>query len=110
MEYETYEIRWTGPAREDLTEIIEYIAEDNANTALRILEKIETAVSKLDLFPKSGRVVPELEKYDYSLYREIIISPWRVKYRIEDKTVYIMTVIDGRRNVEDLLLRKLYLR
>ena len=36
--------------------------------------------------------------------RELIESPWRILYRIEADTVYVLAVIDARRNVEDLLL------
>ena len=42
-----------------------------------------------------------------SLYREIVIIPWRVIYKIERDRVYIVSVIDSRRNVEDVLLARL---
>jgi plasmid stabilization system protein ParE len=56
-----YSIKWAAPAREDLTEIVEYIAQANNNYAVKVLDNIELAVKKLDMFPKKGRVVPELE-------------------------------------------------
>jgi len=36
-----------------------------------------------------------------------VIRPWRVIYRIEAERVYVVAVIDGRRNVEDILLARL---
>ena len=54
-----------------------------------------------------GRVVPELLSQGISLYREIVITPWRVIYKIERDRVYIVSVIDSRRNVEDVLLARL---
>jgi plasmid stabilization system protein ParE len=105
-----YFIKWTAPAREDLTEIIEYIAQTNINYAVKVLDKIELAVKKLDMFPQRGRIAPELEKYGYILYREIIVDYWRVIYKIENDIVYIMTVIDGRRNIEDVILKKIMMR
>jgi plasmid stabilization system protein ParE len=105
-----YFIKWTAPARDDLDEIIEYIAQTNITYAVKILDKIELAVKNLDRFPKRGRVVPELEIYGYILYREIIVDYWRIMYKIENDIVYIMVVIDGRRNVEDIILKKIITR
>ncbi|GHT65301.1 hypothetical protein FACS1894110_06820 [Spirochaetia bacterium] len=104
---ETYEIKWAAPAREDLYEIIDYIALTNESYAIKILDKIEGAVKKLDVLPTRGRVVPELGKYGYLLYREIIVDYWKIMYKIENKTVWIMVVIDGRRNVEDIILKRM---
>ena len=37
-------------------------------------------------------------------YRELIERPWRILYRVEANTVYVLALIDARRNVEDILL------
>jgi plasmid stabilization system protein ParE len=107
---ENYFIKWAAPARDDLNEIIEYIAQTDIAYAVKVLDKIELAVKNLDMFPKRGRVVPELESYGYILYREIIIDYWRIMYKIENDIVYIMVIIDGRRNVEDIILKKIITR
>jgi toxin ParE1/3/4 len=52
-------------------------------------------------------VVPELAGIGLHLYRELLVTPWRIVYRINNDTVYVMMVIDGRRNAEDLLLERL---
>jgi plasmid stabilization system protein ParE len=105
-----YFVKWTAPAREDINEIIDYISNTNINYAVKILDKIENNVKKLDMFPERYRIVPELEKYGYLIYREIIVEYWKIIYKIENNFVYIMLVIDGRRNLEDLLLKKIILR
>jgi len=105
-----YYIKWTAPARDDLNEIIDYISLTNLTYAVKILDAIEENVRKLDMFPERYRIVPELEKYGYLIYREIIIEYWRVIYKIENNFVYIMLVIDGRRNLEDILLKNILLR
>ena len=105
-----YCIKWAAPARNDLDEIIEYIAQSNITYAVKTLDKIEQAVKNLDISPKRGRIVPELERYGYILYREIIVDYWRIMYKIENYIVYIMVVIDGRRNVEDIILKKIIIR
>jgi addiction module RelE/StbE family toxin len=107
---EKYFIKWTAPARDDLDEIVEYIAQTNMTYAVKVLDKIELAVKNLDTFPKRGRIVPELERYGYVLYREIIVDYWRIMYKVENDIVYIMVIIDGRRNVEDIILKKIIMR
>jgi plasmid stabilization system protein ParE len=105
-----YYIKWTEPARDDLNEIIDYISVNNLTYAVKVLDNIEMHVNKLDAFPERHRIVPELEKYGYLIYREIIYDYWRIIYKIENNLVYIMLIIDGRRNLEDILLKKIILR
>ena len=105
-----YFVKWTAPAREDVNEIIDYISKTNINYAVKILDNIEKSIKTLDMFPERYRIVPELEKYGYLLYREIIVEYWKIIYKVENDFVYIMLLIDGRRNLEDLLLKKMILR
>jgi plasmid stabilization system protein ParE len=100
-------VLWAGVAEEDLLRIVKYIAEEDARAALRILNRIKAGAAKLDRNPERGRIVPELLKQGISRYGEIVIRPWRVLYRIEGEKVYVLAVIDGRRNVEDVLLERL---
>jgi len=101
-----YSVLWTAPARKDLKDIINYIAANNKINAFKILERIEEKVNQLKTLPKSGRIVPELKLFNLLTYHEIIESPWRIIYRIDKEKVYIITIIDGRRNLEDLLIKK----
>jgi plasmid stabilization system protein ParE len=103
---EAFEIVWAAVAERDLLGIVDSIAEDDPGIALEILHKIEVDTAKLDHSPRRGRIVPELLEQGISRYREIVISPWRVIYRAEEKKVYVVAVIDGRRNVEDILLAR----
>jgi toxin ParE1/3/4 len=91
----------------DIKEIVDYIAEDNAAIALEILDKLETRINSLKDYPERGRVVPELLNQNIVEYREIIETPWRIIYKISGTNVFILTILDGRRNVQDILLRKL---
>ena len=102
-----FEILWAAVAEKDLLGIIEFIAEDSPDTAMDILHGIQSRTAKLDHSPNRGRIVPELLRQGISGYREIIIKPWRVIYRIDGNRVYVVSVIDGRRNVEDVLLARL---
>lgn len=102
-----YEVIWANIAHADLVAIIRYIRTDNPLAAADSLEKIKAKVSELTLFPEKGRVVPELKQQGILHYRELIIAPWRVIYRLSDRHVYVLAVIDARRNIEDILLDRL---
>jgi len=102
-----YKILWADVAKQDLSDIIEYIAIDNPANALKILQKIKKMASILHSLPERGRVLPELQDQGILIYREIVTAPWRMIYRISDKNVYVLSVLDARRNVEDILLKRL---
>ena len=76
-----FRIDWTESARNDLKNIVTYIAEDDPVAALNFGEGIIASVDQLERFPRSGRVVREKE--DDQL-REIPYSPYRIVYEIDD--------------------------
>ena len=102
-----YAVWWTEVAEKDLTAIITFIANDNPLNAFHVLEKIKNKAAALYISPDRGRVIPELHARGIFIYRELIIPPWRLVYRIAESNVYITAVLDGRRNVEDILLHRL---
>ena len=99
-----YTVIWTTTAQRDLEAILERIADDSSDEALRVLTKIRTKAASLNLLPERGRIVPELKEQGIVLYREMILAPWRVLYRVSGQTVYVLAVLDARRNLEDILL------
>lgn len=102
-----YKVIWAKVASADLVEIIQYIRTDNPIAAADNLNKIKSKTSELTLFPQKGRIVPELKQQGILQYRELIIAPWRVIYRISEHHVYVLSIIDARRNIEDILLDRL---
>ena len=102
-----YEVIWSNIAEKDLIDIVEYISADSPSTALKSFKNVKQKASKLYSFPERGRVVPELRDQGIVQYRELIISPWRVIYRISEKSVYVLSVLDARQNIEDILLRRI---
>ena len=103
----TYQVEWTSNAKKDLLNIVGYIKKENVSAARDVYERIKEKARSSNMFPLRGRVVPELQKEGITIYREMIAHPWRVIYKIENETVYIMAVFDSRQNVEELLLQKL---
>ena len=104
---EKYRVKWAAVAESDLKQIIDYIAIDSPGNALQILKKLKQKASSLYTLPERGRIVPELQGQGIQIYREIIVAPWRIIYRITDTTVFVLSVIDSRQNIEDVLLNRL---
>ena len=104
---ETYKLKWTTNAKDDLLNIVAYIKKDSPSIANDIYQKIRKKANSNNFFPLKGRVVPELQKEGITLYGEVIASPWRIVYKVGNDTVYIMAILDSRQNVEELLLQKL---
>ena len=96
------EVIWTEPALSDLNEIAEYIALDNFEAASHLVQEVFSAVERLESHPKSGRRPPELERK--SVYREVIVGPCRVFYRVEMDKVFILYVMRGERELRVFLL------
>ncbi len=101
-----FQVYWAKSALLDLGSIIHYLSRDNSAEAARVLDKIETSALRLAHFPHRGRIVPELREQGISIYHEIFYKSWRIVYRIEGARVWILAVIDGRRNLEDLLFER----
>ena len=101
-----YDIIWSNIAENDLKNIVEYIADDSPPNALKIFKRIKQKASSLYTFPERGRIVPELRDQGILQYRELVISPWRILYRISEKSVLVLSVLDSRPNIEDILLKR----
>jgi len=97
------QVIWTEPALSDLNEIADYIALDKFSAAQRLIQQIFSSVERLEQFPESGRIPPELE---HSRYREIIVGPCRIFYRSdnEQNKVYILYVMRGERQLRKYLI------
>lgn len=102
-----YEVLFTRFAEVDLGEILDFYIPKNLSFASRFIEVVESRISELGSFPERGRVVPELEKRSIVDYREFIEGNYRIIYKVENLQVFILAIIDGRRNFEEVVLSKL---
>ena len=102
-----FEVIWTKNAQFDLESIIEYIKIDSVNIAKKIFFEIKEECANLHYFPERKRVVPELQQIGILKYREIIHERYRIIFKIENTKVYVLLVVDSRRNLEDILFQRL---
>jgi len=96
------QIVWTEPALNELDEIAEFIALDKFDVARKLVQSVFSRVEQLKHQPKSGRVPPELPRK--SIYREVIVGPCRVFYRIEKSKIIIIYVIRSERMLRKFIL------
>ena len=98
----------TKDAARDLNELYDYIAvHDSPRKADYVLKRIEKIFSTLSEFPERGVYPKELLKLGIREYREIFFKPYRIIYRVMDKNVYVLLIVDGRRDMQSLLQRRL---
>ena len=74
-----YELIWSPAARDDLHDIVTFIAHDNADLAMSFGYELISQTDRLLEFPESGRTVPE---YRNDNIRELIFRPYRIVYRV----------------------------
>lgn len=96
-------VEWTAEARDDLLQVVDFIAFDNPLTAQRILDRLRSRALSLDRLAERGRVVPELRGTRFRQHRELIVAPWRLFYTIDTDVVRVIALFDGRRNLRELL-------
>lgn len=89
---------WTEPALSDLEAIADYIALDKPDAARRFVHRVFDAAERLTQFPKSGSVPPEIPHLPY---RQVIVPPCRVFYRLEGHDVLIVFVMRSEQRLHE---------
>ena len=68
-------IIWSPYAVDDLEAIYDYITKDSEHYARLFAQGVINAIERLEIFPESGRMVPE---YNQKSIREIIFQNYRI--------------------------------
>lgn len=104
---EIKEVLVTEFAKNDLREILEYYQSLSQKYVEKVISDFQENILSLNKHPKSGRIVPELERQGIENYRELIQGNYRIIYEISGEIVIVHTIINGRRNFEDIIISKL---
>ena len=91
---------WSPQAIRDIESIRAFIAQDSTSYAELVARRIVTAVERLHSFPESGRIVPE--RQDPAI-REVIVTPYRIVYRLRREVAEVVTVFRGSREFPDFI-------
>lgn len=89
-------VHWTKTAQAHLAAIYDYISQDSAEYAKRMVDRLTRRSEQISRFPYSGRMVPE---YPAEALREVIEGPYRMIYRILPDRLDVIAVIHGARSL-----------
>jgi plasmid stabilization system protein ParE len=82
-------------AAQDITEIWEFIAEDNPLAARRVREEILDCIRRLVPFPNQGHLRPDLTSRPL---RFQTIRDYLIAYSPDEKPLVVIGVLHGRRS------------
>ena len=98
----------TRGAEQDLESIHDHIAEfDCVANAHYVLDELMGVVEGLSMFPERGSYPKELAGLGIKEYRQTFFKLYRVIYRVTGSQVIIVLIVDGRRNMQSVLARRL---
>ena len=86
----------SGIAEVDLEEIWILIAADSVENAARFVTEFEAKIGTLEQMPSRCPAIPENALLGTE-YRHLIIGDYRVIFRVEGPTVYVLRIIHGNR-------------
>lgn len=103
-----FDVRLTRGAEIDLEALHGYMKDNlSADEADALLDRLLAAIETLETFPLRGSVPKELDALGIREFRQILVEPYRLIYRLSGKTVFVMVIADGRRDMQALLERRL---
>ncbi len=98
----------TRGAGQDLESIHDYSAEvDSVANANHGLDRLMKVVDGLARFPERGSHPKELMAPGIKEYRQTAFKPYRVIYRVIGSRIVIVLIVDGRRDMQSVLARRL---
>lgn len=90
-------VKWTDHAKAQLRHIHDYIAQDSARYAKRVVEELVNKSLTLDTLPHKGKMVAELND---EAERETSLYSYRILYEIKVAHIDVLAVIHKRRDVQ----------
>ena len=104
----TYHINIIADAEIDMLDIHRYIVRSGSPlNANRLLDHFEEVIGSLSEMPERGHYPPELERLGIYQYLEIHLKVYRIIYQIIGPDVFVHAVLDGRRDIQELLYQRL---
>lgn len=82
-------------ALSDLDEVWEFISADSIDAADRVIEEILAAIRAVVPFPHAGHTRPDLSSRPL---RFLLVRDFLVVYAPEERPLWVIAVIHGRRN------------
>jgi plasmid stabilization system protein ParE len=80
-----WRVVWTEAATQDLAEIVSFVARKSPVNARRLLLELRSRADSLES-PERGRPVSELESTGTRVWRELVVKPHLIVYRMAGAT------------------------
>ncbi|WP_460118905.1 type II toxin-antitoxin system RelE/ParE family toxin [Pseudomonas sp. S2_C03] len=95
-------------AETDLKELRTYLTRQFSNqTWQNTFANLKTAIRNLGEQPYAGSTPEEIDKLNLSQYRQILVGMNRVIYEVRGQTVFVHIIVDTRKSLLALLLKRL---
>ena len=95
-------------AEQDMLEIAEDVARRASEfTAESLLNGVLDCASTLEHFPDRGSIPSELAQLGIREFRQLVFQSYRLIYRVTGGSVFVHVIADGRRDMQQLLERRL---
>jgi toxin ParE1/3/4 len=108
MPKDRFEVELTQGAEDDLESIFDYLAENHSvEQAAELLDSVLSKIQTLERYPLRGNIPKELDTLGIREFRQVLMRPYRLIYRVMEDKVFIMIIADGRRDMQTLLERRL---
>ena len=108
MPAERFDVVLTRGAEDDLEAIHRYLAENRgSDDADALLDAFLDKIAALERYPLRGSVPKELDALGIREFRQVLLDPYRLIYRVLGSKVFILLIADGRRDMHALLERRL---
>ncbi len=88
-------IKWTSKALSDLVRLYEFLLPVNKSAAVRIIQSLSNAPSKLKDHPRLGE---KLEEFDPREVRRILVGHYEMRYEIQESAIFILRIWHTREN------------
>jgi antitoxin ParD1/3/4/toxin ParE1/3/4 len=82
-------------AYNDISELWEFIAQDNPEAADRVREEIYDVIQRLVRFPHQGHIRPDLTSRPLRFWR---VRDYLIAYAPNEKPLWVVAVLHGRRS------------
>lgn len=100
----SYRIMYYPTATEDIVNILDYISIDDPSSANNLIDKINTSIGSLSLFPFKG-TVPKDSHLKSKGYRMLKVGSYIVFYLVNESSevVELMRVVSSRQDYRTFL-------
>ena len=103
-----YKVQLVEEAEKDLLDIYNFVSKaESSSFALSLIDRLEETCTSLSKFPDRGQIPKEFEIVGVHQYRQVHYKCYRIIYETIAAEVYILCILDGRRNLPEILERRL---